>query len=319
MRVRAIVCRTLGSPEGLAMETIDLPDPGPDEALVRISHAGVNFPDKLVVEGNYQHKPDLPFVPGREIAGTVVATGRAVMASVNFGGFAEAAVVPLRALRSIPEGVSMAQAAAFPVATNTAYVALVERGEMVAGDVVLVLGAAGGVGLATVQLAAALGATVIATSSTAEKRQAALVAGADHALEPGSDLKERVLALTGGHGADIVFDPVGGDAFDAAIRTLAWGGRYLVVGFAAGRIPTLPVNRALIKGISVIGVRAGEHVRQNAERGPIIRAAVDALAAAGKLTPRIHAALPLAQASEALHLLDSRAVIGKVVLFNRES
>ncbi len=309
-----MVCRTLGSPEGLATETIELPEPGPDEALVRISHAGVNFPDKLVVEGNYQHKPELPFVPGREIAGTVAATGQTVMASVNFGGFAEAAVVPLRALRPVPEGLSMAQAAAFPVATNTAYVALVERGDLSAGEVVLVLGAAGGVGLATVQLATALGATVIAIGSSEAKRQAALAAGADHALEPGTDLKERVLALSGGHGADIVFDPVGGDAFDAAIRTLAWDGRYLVVGFAAGRIPTLRINRALIKGISVIGVRAGEHVRQNTERGPIIRAAVDALAAAGKLTPRLHAELPLAQASDALRLLDSRAVIGKVVL-----
>jgi NADPH:quinone reductase len=301
------------------METIELPEPGPDEALVHISHAGVNFPDKLVVEGNYQHEPELPFVPGREIAGNIIATGRAVMASVNFGGFAEAAVVPLRALRPIPEGLSMAQAAALPVATNTAYVALVERGGFSPGEVVLVLGAAGGVGLATVQLAAALGATVIAVASTEEKRLAAVAAGADHAIVPGVDLKERVLALSGGHGADIVFDPVGGDAFDAAIRALAWGGRYLVVGFAAGRIPTLRVNRALIKGISVIGVRAGEHVRQNPERGPIIRAAVDALATAGKLTPRIHATLPLAQASEALRLLDSRAVIGKVVLFSRES
>ncbi|MDP6951951.1 MAG: NADPH:quinone oxidoreductase family protein, partial [Alphaproteobacteria bacterium] len=261
------------------METIDLPEPGPDEALVRISHAGVNFPDKLVVEGKYQHKPALPFVPGREIAGEVIGTGQAVMASVNFGGFAEAAVVPRHALRPIPEGLSMAQAAAFSVATHTAYVALLERGQMTAGEVVLVLGAAGGVGLATVQLAAALGATVVAVASTEEKRQAALVAGADHAIAPGEDLKERVQALTDGHGADIVFDPVGGDAFDAAIRTLAWDGRYLVIGFAAGRIPILRVNRALIKGISVIGVRAGEHVRQNPERGPVIREAIDALAA----------------------------------------
>ena len=321
MQVDAIVCRSLGPPEGLELVEITLPEPGPGEALVRIARAGVNFPDTLMVAGGYQHKPALPFVPGMEIAGEVIkahgddapAPGTAVMASLRGGGYAEAAVVPLAALRPVPQGLSVAEAAAFPVAAQTAYVGLVERGKLAAGETVLVLGAAGGVGRAAVQLAAALGANVIAVAGSDEKRQAALAAGARHALTPSPDLKETVLALAPS-GADIVFDPVGGDAFDAAIRTLAWGGRHLVVGFASGRIPTLAVNRALLKGISVIGVRAGEHVRRSPERGPPIHRAIDALAAAGRLTPRIHAELPLAEAGAALRLLESREVIGKLVL-----
>jgi len=328
MNAKAMICRELGPPERLVHDDIRLPEPGPGEALIRIHRIGVNFPDKLIIAGGYQFKPPLPFVPGTEVAGEVVAlgpengtappshvhSGAPVMATMRIGAYAEAAVVPFEAIRPVPDGFTLSQAAAHPVGAQTAYVALVERGGLVAGETALILGAAGGVGLAAVQLARALGATVIATGSTPEKRDAALMAGADHAIDAAGDLKGAVMALTGGRGVDLVYDPVGGDAFDQAIRTLAWGGRLLVVGFASGRIPTLAVNRALIKGISVIGVRAGEHVRQRPEAGPPIHQAIDTLAAEGRLVPRIHAEIPLAEAATALRMLDRREVIGKLVL-----
>ena len=327
MNAKAMICRELGPPERLVYDDIELPEPARGEALIRIHRVGVNFPDKLIIAGGYQLKPPLPFVPGTEVAAEVVTLGPAngsapahirpgaqVMATMRTGAYAGAAVVPFGAIRPIPAGFTLSQAAAHPVGAQTAYVALVERGDLAAGETILILGAAGGVGLAAVQLARALGATVIATGSTQEKRDAALAAGADHAIEAKDDLKAVVMALTEGRGVDLVYDPVGGDAFDQAIRTLAWGGRLLVVGFASGRIPTLAVNRALIKGISVIGVRAGEHVRQRPELGPRIHRAVDALAAEGRLVPRIHAELPLADAAKALRMLDRREVIGKIVL-----
>ncbi len=323
-----MICRELGPPEQLVHDDILLSEPGPGEALIRIHRVGVNFLDKLIIAGGYQLKPPLLFVPGIEVAGEVVTLGAPngstppdhvrpgaqVMATMRTGAYAEAAALPFGAIRSIPAGFSMSQAAAHPVGARTAYVALAERGGLVAGETALILGAAGGVGLAAVQLARALGATVIATGSTREKRDAALAAGADHAIDTVGDLKATVMALTSGRGADLVYDPIGGDVFDQAIRTLAWGGRLLVVGFASGRIPTLAVNRALIKGISVIGVRAGEHVRQRPEVGPRIHQAIDTLAAEGRLVPRIHAELPLSDAAEALRMLDRREVIGKLVL-----
>jgi len=328
MIAKAMICRELGPPERLVYDDIELPEPRSDEALIRTLRIGVNFPDKLIVAGGYQLKPSLPFVPGTEIAGEVVALGAPsasrppdfirpgaqVMATMRTGAYAEAAIVPFSAIRSIPKGLNLSQAAAHPVGAQTAYVALAERGNLAAGETVLILGAAGGVGLAAVQLARAMGATVIATGSTEEKRAAAFAAGADHAIDAAGDLKAAVMALTGNRGVDLVYDPVGGDAFDQAIRTLAWGGRLLVVGFASGRIPSLKVNRALIKGISVIGVRAGEYVRQRPEAGPIIHQAIDTLAAEGRLVPRIHAELPLKNAAEALRLFDRRDVVGKLVL-----
>lgn len=328
MRVKAMRCHAFGPPESLVCDEIDLPAPGPGEALVRIRRIGVNFPDSLIIQGGYQFKPPFPFIPGLEVAGEIIEArsadgealpvfarpGSAVMAGMRTGAYAEAAIVPIANLRAIPRDFTMSQAAAFRVAAHTAYVALVERGRLEAGETVLVLGAGSGVGLAAVQLAQARGATVIATASSPEKRDAAIGAGAAHALAATPDLKEQVLALTHGHGTDIVYDPVGGDAFDEAIRTLKWGGRHLVIGFAAGRIPTLQVNRALIKGLSVIGIRAGEYVRQNPAAGPRIQAAIAAHADAGQLTPRIHAELPLAEAPRALRMLGDRAVVGRLVL-----
>ena len=326
--MRAVVCRAPGPAAALVLDEVPAPRPHPGEALIRVSHAGVNFPDRLTVAGLYQHKPTPPFVPGLEVSGTVAAAvprpgaalapglrpGARVVAGLRGGGWAGMAKAPLENVRPAPPGTSGAEAAAFPVAAQTAWVALVERGRLAPGESVLVLGAGGGVGLAAVQLAAALGATAIAVASTPEKRAAAAAAGARHTLAPDDDLKAETRAPTGGRGVDVVYDPVGGGLFDRALRTLAWGGRYLVVGFAAGRIPMLAVNRALIKGLSVIGVRAGEQVRQDPASGPRIHRAIDSLAARGKLTPRVHAVLPLDRAADALAMLGNRAAIGKIVL-----
>ena len=326
--MRAVVCRALGRPGDLAVENIPAPRPRPGEAAIRVRYAGVNFPDLLMVQGLYQHKPDLPFVPGMEVAGTVMETnlplgapvaaapkpGSRVFAGVRLGGFAGIVTAPLARIRPIPEGLSDAEAAAFPVAAQTAWVALVERGRIRAGETVLVLGAGGGVGLAAVQLAAASGARAIAVASTPQKRDAARDAGAWRVLPPDGDIKAAIAPLTGGRGVDLVYDPVGGEIFDRAIRALGWGGRYLVVGFASGAIPTLAVNRALIKGLSVIGVRAGEQFRQDPAAAPRVHRAIDALAARGAMTPRIHAALPLDRAGEALEALGGREVAGKIVL-----
>ena len=328
MRVKAMRCHAFGPPENLVFEDIDLPAPGPGEALVRIERIGVNFPDSLIVEGGYQLKPPFPFTPGTEVAGEIIEArpakgeslppiaraGEPVIASMRTGAYAEAAIVPLGGVRPVPRGFSMSEAAGFRVAAQTAYVGLAECGRLEAGETVLVLGAGSGVGLGAVQLAHALGATIIATASTAAKREAATEAGAAHAIEATTDLKADVAALTAGRGVDMVYDPVGGDVFDQAIRTLVWGGRYLVIGFASGRIPTLAVNRALIKGLSVIGVRAGEYVRQKPDAGRRIQDAIETLAAGGHLTPRIHAELPLVDAARALRLLGYRSVVGKLVL-----
>lgn len=328
MIAKAIVCRELGPPERLSFDDWDVPEPRPGEALIRIRRIGVNFPDTLIVAGGYQLKPPLPFVPGTEVSGEVaeivplgnapvpvhIRVGAEVMATMRTGAYATAAVVPFKAIRPKPDNFSLSQAAAHPVGAQTAYVALVERGGLAAGETALILGAAGGVGLAAVQLAQALGARVIATGSTPEKRAALVAAGADHAIAPTDELKRTVSDLTEGRGVDLVYDPVGGDAFDQAIRTLAWGGRMLIVGFASGRIPTVSVNYALIKGISIIGVRAGEYVRQRPEAGPAIHRAIDDLAAAGQLVPTIHAEVDLADAAKAMRMLERREVIGKLVL-----
>ncbi len=327
MIAKAIICRELGPPESLSFDDLTLPEPQSGEALVQVRRIGVNYPDKLIVAGDYQLKPPLPFVPGTEVAGEIVKiaesgheppphieVGAQVMATMRTGAYATAAVVPFSAVRPVPDGFSLSQAAAHPVGAQTAYVSLIERGTLAAGETALILGAAGGVGLAAVQLARTLDARVIAVASTAEKRAAVRAAGAHEAIAADDDLRTAVLDLTDGRGVDVVYDPVGGAAFDQAIRTLAWGGRYFVVGFASGQIPTVSVNYALIKGISIIGVRAGEYVRQRPELGPVIHAAIDQLASDGKLVPHIHAELPLSEAAHALRMLERREVIGKLVL-----
>ncbi len=308
---------------GCALETLPVPAPGRGEVLVRVRAASIGFPDLLMTRGDYQAKPPLPFTPGGDMAGDVVALGEgshgfaigdAVVATWLGGAFAQYAVYPVQALRSKPPRLSYEQAAAFGSAYLTAYVALVRRARLAAGEWLLVHGAAGGVGLAAVDLGKALGARVIAASASDAKL--ALVA-ADYApdatVNSASGFREPVKAITGG-GADVIFDPVGGAVFDESTRCIAFDGRLLVIGFTSGRIATLATNIALIKGFSVLGVRAGEYGRRFPQRGEENLAAIWALAETGKLNPRVHAALPLARWREAFAMMANREVVGRAVL-----
>jgi NADPH2:quinone reductase len=284
--------------------------------------AAVNFPDILMIQGKYQHKPELPFVVGGERAGDVIAVGSGVtklkvgdrvVGGALAGGFAQEAQGPESSYRPIPGDADYAVASAYTTAYLTAYVSLVRRGGLAKGETLLVHGAAGGVGLAAVDLGKVLGATVIATASSEEKRAFLKDYGADHVL-PSSGFREAVKELTGGRGADVIYDPVGGDVFDESIRCIAFNGRILIVGFTSGRIPSVGVNMPLIKGFSVVGVRAGEYGRKFPEKGRENIAAIDKLLADGKIRPHIHARFPLDQAVDAMHMLTTRKVIGKVVI-----
>ncbi len=320
---RALIVRALSDDlSTLKMEDGALPAPGKGEVKVRLRAASVNFPDILMVQGKYQLKPELPFSPGMEGAGDVVAVGEGVarvkvgdkvVFGSRFGCYAEEIVVPEAAVRALPRGFDYAKGAAYPAAYLTAYVGLVRRGMLQAGETLLVQGAAGGVGLAAVDLGKLLGVTVIATASSEEKRAFLKSYGADHVL-PSSGFREAVKDLTQGRGADVIYDPVGGDVFDESVRCIAFGGRLLVIGFTSGRIPTVSVNMPLIKGFSVVGVRAGEYGRQFPAKGVENIRTIDAWAAEGKIRPHVCAALPLERALEAMAMLQNRKVIGKVVL-----
>jgi len=309
---------------GTALAELPVPEPGPGEVRVRVRAAAVNFPDLLMTRGGYQFKPDLPFVPGLEFAGEVDAVGAgvdgwaprdAVVGGNRFGAMAEYTVVPATSLRRKPDALNWDEAAAYPVAYLTAYVALVRCARIEPGETLLVHGAGGGVGLATVDLARALGARVIATASSAEKRAAiARLYSPEAVIAAAPGFRDDVKAYTGGKGVDVIFDPVGGDVFDESTRCIAFGGRLLVVGFASGRIPEISANIPLIKGFSVVGVRAGEYGRRFPERGAENVATVDALAAAGRIRPHVHAALDLADWREGFAMLERREVVGKVVL-----
>lgn len=320
---KAMVVRTLSDDlSTLKLEEREVAAPRRGEVRVRLKAASVNFPDILMVQGKYQLKPELPFSPGMEGAGDVVAVGDdvvrvkvgdKVVVGARFGCYAEEIVVPEAALRALPRGFDYAKGAAYPAAYLTAYVGLVRRGALQAGETLLVHGAAGGVGLAAVDLGKLLGAQVIATASSEEKRAFLKSYGADHVLAP-SGFREAVKDLTHGHGADIVYDPVGGDVFDESVRCIAFGGRLLVIGFTSGRIPTVSVNMPLIKGFSVVGVRAGEYGRQYPEKGVENVRTIDAWAGEGKIRPHVCATFPLERAREAMAMLQSRMVMGKVVL-----
>src|SRR3990167_9502718 len=313
--MRAVQVRELlPNHAGTGLVDVPRPDPGPGEVRVRVRAAAINFPDLLMTGGGYQLKPDLPFVPGLEFAGEVDAVGTgvagwragdAVVGGNRFGAMAEFCVVPAASLRAKPARLSWQEAAAYPVAYLTAWVALVRCARVEPGEWVLVHGAAGGVGLAAVDLAKALGAKVIAASASDEKLK--VIAG-----EYAPDAVVNV--ITGGPGADVIYDPVGGDVFDESTRCIAFDGRLLVVGFTSGRIPTISVNMPLIKGFSVMGVRAGEYGRQFPERGRENIDAVWKLAADGAIRPRVHAELPLDRWREAFDLLANRQVVGKAII-----
>jgi NADPH2:quinone reductase len=321
--MRALVVSRL-APEyaGCALETLPSPDPRPGEVRVNVRAAAVNFPDLLMTRGEYQHKPALPFTPGLEMAGEIDAVGEGVTlwrvgdAVVGGGrGFAEQVIAPAAALRAKPAAFSFAEAAAYGAAYLTAYVSLVRRARAQPGEWVLVHGAAGGVGLACVDLAKGLGLKVIAASASDDKLAVIQSAYApDATVNVTGGFREAVKEITGGAGADIIYDPVGGDVFDESVRCIAFDGRLLVVGFTSGRIPTISVNMPLIKGFSVMGVRAGEYGRRFPDKGAENQAAIWRLAEEGKTHPRVHAELPLDRWREAFDLLAERRVIGKAVI-----
>ena len=294
----------------------------PNEVRVKVEAASVNFPDLLMTEGLYQYKPDIPFTLGMESSGTVIEVGDdvksftiddSVIVSGKTGSFAEEIIAAEDLLRLKPDSLNWEQAASFTVAYLTAYVALVCRGNIESGESLLVHGAAGGVGLAAVDLGMHYGANVIATSASSSKREFLSLYGAHYVL-PDSGFKDKVKELTPYNGADIIYDPVGGDVFDESIRCIAWNGRLLVIGFTSGRIPNIGVNIPLIKGFSVVGVRGGEYGRRDPEMGKKNLEEIDKLASEGKLNPHIHKTYSLDNTIDALHELRNRTVIGKVCI-----
>lgn len=319
----AVVCRALGPPEALRLEHFDSQPLGAGQVRVAVRAAGINFPDILMAAGEYQLKPELPFVPGVEAAGAVSevagdvkgrAVGDRVIVKLRHGGYAEELVVGAAQLTPMPANFDYAEAATFLAGHGTAWHGLVERGKLQAGEVLLVHGAGGGVGLAAVELGKLLGATVIAVASSEDKLAVARAKGADHLLLSGGEpFRDAVKRITGGRGADVVFDPVGGEVFEQSLRCIAWGARLLVVGFTGG-IGLARTNLVLLKGASVVGVRAGEAVRRDPALGEARLRALFQLAADDKLRPHISHRLPLAEFATAMRLLIDRKAIGRVVL-----
>ncbi len=327
--MRAVICRAWGGPETLAVEDMPLPEPGPDQVLIDVAAAGVNFADTLMIAGKYQEKPAFPFSPGLEIAGTLrraggnvsgLKEGQRVMALTDFGGYAETALARAGDVYPIPETLGperfgWAEAAGFPITYGTAHGALRWHADLQPGEVLLVHGAAGGVGLAAVEIGKAIGATVIATAGGPDKLAVAKAHGADHLIDYRSeDIRDKVKALTAGKGADVVFDPVGGDVFDASLRCIAWSGRLLVIGFAAGRVPQIPANILLVKNIAVMGVYWGSYRKHAPERLVDEFRELFGWFESGLLKPHVSHKLDLTQAAEAMALLLERRSTGKVVL-----
>jgi NADPH2:quinone reductase len=321
--MRAVVCRAWGGVEDLKVEEVPAPAPGPGEVLVSVRATAVNYADALLVAGRYQTKPALPFSPGLETAGVVAATGEGVtrfargdrvMAVLPYGGLAELAVAPEAETFAIPDGMTFEEAGAFPIAYISSHVALRWQGRLEPGETLLVLGAAGGVGLTAVEIGKAMGARVIAGASTAEKLAAARRRGADETVNYASEnLTERVMALTDGKGADVCFDPIGGDLFDAALSALGWGGRILLVGFVGG-VPQIPANRLLVKHRAALGSSL-RYFRWHAPDK--LRRSVEELLGwygEGRLRPLITHRLPLERTVEAIRLLTDRKAHGKVVV-----
>ena len=322
---RAYRCHQFGDyHHNLTIDELPIPEPGAYEVLIETRACAVAFHEMLMVQGLYQLKPPLPFTPGSEASGVVRAIGHAVrcfkpgdrvIGAVRYGAHAEMMVVPEASCFQLPAAFDFAEGAAFLTAYKTAYVALVPRGALKAGETLLVHGASGGVGLAAVELGKHLGAVVIATASTPAKLAVAKEKGADHLIDTSREnVRAAVKQLTAGRGADVIYDPVGGDLFDESMHCIATFGRLLVIGFASGRIPTVSVNYALIKQISIVGVRAGEYGRQHPAGGAEVNRALFKLAEEGRLRPRVHAHLPFDSLADAFDRLAAREVIGRLVL-----
>ena len=322
---KRVVCRELGPPERLRLETFASAALKPGEARVAIRAAGINFPDILMAAGDYQLKPELPFTPGVEAAGEVIevngadgtSVGDRVIVKMRYGAYADEAVVTPMQTIPLPQAFDFAEGATFLAAHGTAYHALIDRGQLRPGEVLLVHGAGGGVGLAAVEMGKLLGATVIAAASSEEKLAVAQAKGADHlVLYPREPFRDAVKRITEGRGVDVVFDPVGGPIFEDSVRCIAWGARLLVIGFTGG-IGLARTNLLLIKGASVLGVRAGEAVRHNPEAGAVRIKKLLEWAEAGKIRPHISHRLPLEEYAQAMRLLIDRKAIGRVALVMR--
>lgn len=322
--MKAVLCKAFGPASSLVLEEIASPSPAKNEVLLDVHAAGVNFPDTLIIEGKYQFKPPFPFSPGGEAAGVVAAVGEKVahvrpgdrvMALTGWGSFAEQVKVPGYNVMPIPEGMDFASAAAFGMTYGTSMHALKQRANLQPGETLLVLGASGGVGLAAVEIGKAMGARVIAAASTPDKLAVAKAAGADELINYSEgSLREQLKALTGGQGVDVIYDPVGGAYTEAALRSIAWEGRLLVIGFAAGEIPKLPLNLTLLKSCDVVGVFWGAFTQRDpaghrANTEQLMRWCLE-----GKLSSHVHAIYPLSEATAALRAIAARQVMGKVIL-----
>lgn len=325
--MKAVQCVEWGAPEKLVVADVPVPEPKAGEVRVHVAAAGINFPDALIVQKKYQVQPPLPFTPGTEVAGTVdkvgegvrhVKPGDRVIAFVGIGGFAEHACAPAALVAPIPPGVTDAVAAAFTLTYATSHHALFDRGALKSGETLLVLGAGGGVGLAAVELGKVGGARVIAAASSAEKLQAAREHGADVLIDyTRQDLREAVKAATDGKGVDVVYDPVGGPLTEAAVRSLAWRGRLLVIGFAQGEIPQIAANLLLIKGTSAVGVFWGDFAKREPKANGAMLAELFGWLAAGKLRPYVSKTFSLQEVPLALRSLLDRTAVGKLVVVPR--
>lgn len=322
--MRAVRCKAWGMPETLVVEQLAPLTAGAGEVVIDVKAAGVNFPDVLIIQGKYQVKPALPFTPGNELAGVVaqvgegvshVKVGDKVIAFVAQGAFAEQAVAPAAAVMPMPPGMDFDTAAAITLTYGTSHHAVVDRAQLKAGETMLVLGAAGGVGLAAIEIGKALGATVIAAASTDDKLAVCREHGADVVINYSKeDLREAVKTATGGKGPDVVYDPVGGEYAEPAFRSIAWRGRYLVVGFANGEIPKLPLNLMLLKGASLVGVFWGEFVKREPKANLAGMRQLLGWLAEGKIRPRISGRYSLEDTAQALNDMAARKVTGKVVI-----
>jgi NADPH2:quinone reductase len=322
--MKAVLCKSWGLPDTLVIE--DLPDvvPAPGQVAIDVQAAGVNFPDVLIIQNKYQFKPELPFTPGSELAGVIRAIGEGVnnfkvgdkvLVFVSQGAFAEQIAVPATAVMPMPPGLDFDTAAAVTLTYGTSHHAVVDRAQLKAGETMLVLGAAGGVGLAAIEIGKALGARVIAAASSDEKLAICKEHGADATINYSTqDLREAIKSTTDGKGPDVIYDPVGGIYAEPAFRSIAWRGRYLVVGFANGEIPKLPLNLALLKGASVVGVFWGEFARREPKANQAAMQELMGWMAEGKIRPHISGRYALADTARALNDMAARKVTGKVVI-----
>ncbi|PAV47061.1 NADPH:quinone oxidoreductase [Pseudomonas sp. HAR-UPW-AIA-41] len=325
--MKAVLCKAFGPAETLVLEEVANLEPKKTEVVLDVHAAGVNFPDSLIIEGKYQFKPPFPFSPGGEAAGVISAVGEKVsqfkvgdrvMALTGWGSFAEQVAVPAYNVLPMPAGMDFTTAAAFSMTYGTSMHALKQRGNLQAGETLLVLGASGGVGLAAVEIGKAMGATVIAAASSAEKLAVAKAAGADHLINYSEQcLKDELKTLTKGQGVDVIYDPVGGPLFEEAFRSIAWNGRMLVIGFASGEIPALPANLPLLKGAALIGVFWGAFAQRQPQDNVANFQQLFAWYGEGKLKPLVSQTFPLEKAGDAIDTLAKRKAVGKVVVTTR--